>query len=149
MSQDCESHGNIIDALPQPVLGMISGMVAAGVEPGDVIVYDSIRVPTRYLRDPIWAVYPEVKFLGAVPGTSPCRDVIAPSYGVDPSLTVGFNDPDGNISDRQLADVLYEATYVINMPIGQEPRHPRLQEPLWQHRQDLGKRQRRLAQLYL
>jgi hypothetical protein len=102
MSQDCESHGNIIDALPQPVLGMISGMVAAGVEPGDVIVYDSIRVPTRYLRDPIWAVYPEVKFLGAVPGTSPCRDVIAPSYGVDPSLTVGFNDPDGNISDRQL-----------------------------------------------
>jgi hypothetical protein len=117
MSRDCESHGNIIDALPQPVLGTISGMVAAGVEPGDVIVYDSIRVPTRYLRDPIWAVFPEVKFLGAVPGTSPCRDVIAPSYGVDPSLTVGFNDPGGDISARQLADVLYEATYVINMPI--------------------------------
>jgi hypothetical protein len=114
---DCESHGNIIDALPQPVLGMISGLVAAGVSPGDIIVYDSIRDPTSYFRNPIWAAYPRVKLLGAFPGTSPCPGVIAPSYGVDPSLTVGFNDPDGNINDRQLADVLYEATYLINMPI--------------------------------
>lgn len=117
MSQDCNNHGNIIDALPQPVLGLISGMAAAGVQPGDVFVYDSIRVPTRYLRDPIWAVYPDVKFLGAVPGSSPCPGVIAPSYGMDPSLTIPFNDPYGYINERRLADVLYEATYVINMPI--------------------------------
>jgi hypothetical protein len=114
---DCESHGNIIDALPQPVLGMISGLVAAGVLPGDIFVYDSIRDPTSYFRNPIWAAYPDVNLLGAFPGTSPCPGVIAPSYGVDPSLTVGFNDPDGYIEDRQLADVLYEATYLINMPI--------------------------------
>jgi len=117
MSRDCNSHGNIIDALPQPILGLIYGMVAAGVQPGDIIVYDSIRVPSRYLRDPFRPDYPDVKFLGAVPGTSPCPGVIAPSYGIDPSLTIPFYDPDGYISDRQLADVLYDANYVINLPI--------------------------------
>lgn len=113
MSRDCGSHDNVIDALPQPVLALISGLVAAGVQPGDVTVYDSIRPIPSYLSDPIWAVYPDVKFLG----TGSCPDVIAPSHGKDSSLTVRFNDPDGNLQDRQLADVLYDATYVINMPI--------------------------------
>jgi hypothetical protein len=31
MSRNCDSHGNVIDALPQPVLALISGLVAAGV----------------------------------------------------------------------------------------------------------------------
>ena len=117
MSRDCNSHSNIIDALPQPVLGLIASMVAAGVQPGDVTVYDAIRVPSRYLRAPIWTDYPDVKFLGAVPGTSPCPGVVTPSYGTDTSLTIPFNDPDGYINDRQLADILYDASYVINMPI--------------------------------
>ncbi|MFB0533415.1 MAG: DUF362 domain-containing protein [Anaerolineae bacterium] len=112
-SWDCDSHSNLIDALPQPVLALISGMVAAGVQPDDITVYDSIRVVPSYLRDPIWAVYPEVKFLG----TGSCPGVIAPSHGKDPSLTISFNDPYGYVNDRQLADVLYDATYVVNMPI--------------------------------
>jgi hypothetical protein len=112
-SHDCYSHGNLIDALPQPVLALISGLVAAGVRPGDIMVYDSIRVIPSYLRDPIWTVYPEVKFVG----TGSCPGVIAPSHGKDPSLTVRFNDPYDYVRDRQLADVLYDATYVINMPI--------------------------------
>jgi hypothetical protein len=112
-SYDCYSHGNVIDALPQPILALISGMVAAGIQPSDITVYDSIRVIPSYLRDPIWAAYPDVRFLG----TGSCPGVIAPSHGKDSSLTVGFNDPYGYVSDRQLADVLYDATYVINMPI--------------------------------
>jgi hypothetical protein len=115
--RDCYSHGNVIDALPQPLLALIAGMEAAGVRPGDVTIYDSIRDIPSYLRDPIWAVYPDVKFVGSYVGTGSCPGVIPPSHGVDPSLTVRFNDPDGNLSDRQLADVLYDATYVINMPI--------------------------------
>lgn len=109
----CDSHDNVIDALPQPVLALISGLVAAGVQPGDVTVYDSIRVVSSYFSDPIWAVYPDVKFVGI----GSCPGVIAPSHGQDPSLTVQFNDPDGNLKDRQLADVLYDAAYVVNMPI--------------------------------
>jgi hypothetical protein len=112
-SSGCSNHGNLIDALPQPVLALISGMVTAGVQPGDVTVYDSIRPIPSYLSDPIWAMYPEVKFVG----TGSCPGVIAPSHGKDPSLTVQFSDPYGYVNARQLADVLYDATYVINMPI--------------------------------
>jgi hypothetical protein len=112
-SGGCSNHGNLIDALPQPVLALISGMVAAGVQPGDVTVYDSIRPIPNYLSDPIWAIYPEVKFVG----TGSCPGVIAPSHGKAPSLTVQFSDPYGYVNARQLADVLYDATYVINMPI--------------------------------
>lgn len=38
-------------------------------------------------------------------------------YGKDPGLTVRFHDSDGNLNDCQLADILYDAAYVINMPI--------------------------------
>jgi hypothetical protein len=111
---DCYSHGNLIDALPQPVLALISGLVAAGVQSSDITVYDSIRVVPGYLSGPIWAVYPDVSFLGTI---GSCPGVIAPSHGKDPSLNIQFNDPYGYVNDRQLADVLYDATYVINMPI--------------------------------
>jgi hypothetical protein len=116
-SWDCENHEPRLNALPQPVLALIKGMVAAGVQPIDVIVYDSIRNPASYLRDPIWKLYGDVKFLGTVPGNDPCSGVIAPSYGADPSLTVRFYDPFGNLQDRKLADVLYDAAYLIKMPI--------------------------------
>jgi uncharacterized protein (DUF362 family) len=109
----CSTHGNLIDALPQPVLALISGLVAAGVQPGDVTVYDSIRVVPSYLRDPIWAVYPDVKFVGI----GSCPGVIPPGHGADSSLQVSFSDPYGHLKDRQLANVLYHASYVINMPI--------------------------------
>ena len=115
MSRACDDHLNVIDALPQLVLALIPGLVAAGVQPGDVTVYDSIRPIPTYLSGPIWAVYPDVKFLGAMDTEELCPGVIAPSY--DPSLTVQFNNPDGNLQERQLADVLYDATYLINMPI--------------------------------
>lgn len=112
-SWDCYNHGNVIDALPQPILALIPGLVEAGVQPGDITVYDSIRVIPSYLRNAIWAVYPAVKFVGS----GSCPGVIAPGYGKDSSLTVQFNDPYGYLRDRKLANVLYDATYVINMPI--------------------------------
>jgi uncharacterized protein (DUF362 family) len=112
-SQDCSNHGNVIDALPQPVLGLISGMAAAGVQPADITIYDSIRVIPSYLHAFVWNRYPEVKFLG----TGSCPGVLPPSHGVDSSLTVSFNDPYGYLNNRQLADVLYYASYLINMPI--------------------------------
>ncbi|UCC87649.1 MAG: hypothetical protein JSV81_22810, partial [Anaerolineales bacterium] len=99
----CATHGNLIDALPQPILALISGMIAAGVQPGDVTVYDSIRVIPSYLRDPIWMVYPGVKFVG----TGSCPGVIPPGHGADSSLRVSFSEPYGYLKDRQLADVLY------------------------------------------
>ena len=114
----CTRHNNKIDALPQPIIGLISGLVAAGVQDGDVIVYDATgeeggRLIPAYFRDPIHARFANVTFIahGGCPGA------VAPSYGKDPSLTVHFHDPDGNLRDRCLADLLYDAAFLIDIPI--------------------------------
>jgi hypothetical protein len=119
---DCDSHNNLIDALPQPVISLLNGLVAAGVQPGDVIVFDATgseyansnpgRIIPDYFRNPITTAFPGVGFIGY-----PACGVTAASFGKDPSLTVSFNDPDNYLLDRKLADVLYDATYLINIPI--------------------------------
>ncbi len=112
-SYNCYSHSNVIDALPQPLLGLIRGMVAAGVQPGDITIYDSIKTIPSYLRDPIVAAYPGVQFVG----TNGCPGTIAPGHGKNISLAVTFSDPNHYLQTRYLANVLYDATYVVNMPI--------------------------------
>ncbi len=109
----CEGHSNVIDALPQPILGLIRGMVAAGVQPSDIVIYDSIRNIPSYLSNPIAAAYPGVRFVG----TGGCAGTTEPGHGKDASLTVQFHDPNHYLHVRQLADVLYDATYVVNVPI--------------------------------
>jgi uncharacterized protein (DUF362 family) len=109
----CDTHGNVIDALPQPLLGAIRGMVAAGVQPSDIVIYDSIRDVPSYLRNPILAAYPGVQFVG----TGNCPGVTGPAHGKDPSLAVQFHDPNHYLQARSLANVLYDATYVVNVPI--------------------------------
>jgi hypothetical protein len=110
-AESCSSHGNKIDALPQPVLALINGLVAAGVRASDVTVYDASRPIPTYLRDPILASYPNVKFLGRWCTGS------APTHGGAASLTVRFGDANNYLRDRYLVDLLYTATYLINMPI--------------------------------
>ncbi len=112
-SGGCTSSGNYIDALPQPVKGLIAGLVGAGVAQNDIWVYDaSRRVPERF-RSPILSSYPSVQFYGA----GDCTGVNPASYGGHSSLTVHFTEPHGNLDDRVLPDLLYDATYLINMPI--------------------------------
>ena len=40
-TNNCSSHNNYIDALHQPVIALIQGMVAAGVVDDDIIIYDA------------------------------------------------------------------------------------------------------------
>ncbi len=110
----CGSHSDTqIDALPQPVLAIIKGLTQASVREEDIWVYDVKRQIYDRFRNPIASAYPGVKFYGE----GACTNVIEATFGKHSSLTVQFPDPDGNLSDRQLADVLYDATYLINMPI--------------------------------
>lgn len=112
----CDTHNNLIDALPHPVLALIQGLAAAGVRAQDIVVYDATVSGSQfpsYFRNPITASFAQVRFVGS----SECLGVIAASHGKHPSLTVSFSDPAGALSDRLLADVLYDATYLINMPI--------------------------------
>lgn len=117
-SNGCASHNNLIDALPQPVLALLHGLAAAGVQDSDITIYDATytgvgRIIPDYFRNPISAAYPGVGYIGR----SVCPGVIAPSHGKDPSLTVSFHPPAGSLTDRRLADILYDATYLINVPI--------------------------------
>jgi Domain of unknown function (DUF362) len=121
-NNNCSTHNNTIDALPQPVIALLNGLVAAGVQPTDVIVYDATggsygntypgRIIPDYFRNPITNAYSGVSFVGL----NDCN-VTPASFGKDPSLTVTFNDPNNYLLDRHLADILYNATYLINMPI--------------------------------
>ncbi len=111
---DCFTHNNYIDALPQPLVGLMAGLVAAGVQASDVVAYDSLRLIPTYFRNPLTAAFPGITFVG---GGSACSGVIPASHGKHPSLTVRFTHPTGNLLNRLLADVLYDATYVINVPI--------------------------------
>jgi len=121
-SNNCSNHNNIIDALPQPVVSLLTGLVAAGVQPSDVIVFDATgsgygntnpgRTIPDYFRNPITSAFPGVSFIGRA-----ACGVTQASFGKAPSLTVAFNDPDNYLLNRQLADILYDTTYLIDIPI--------------------------------
>ncbi len=115
-SQGCDDSDNVIDALPQPVNALVAGLVGAGVDQNDIWIYDATVsgriIPDRF-RTPILSSYSAVQFYGS----DACTGVNPVSHGGHPSLTVQFNDPSGNLSDRLLTDILYNATYLINMPI--------------------------------
>lgn len=110
----CLGTDNAIDALPQPVKALIGGLVAAGVSQDDIWIYDATKdgriIPNRF-RLPIASTYPAVQFWGR----GECSTVNPVSHGGHASLTVQFAKP--QLTDRQLADLLHQATYLINMPI--------------------------------
>lgn len=110
----CSTHNNVIDALPQPILALISSMVSAGVQASDIIIYDASaregRLIPYYFRNPITSAYSGVNFVGK----DDCGATEV-SYGVDPSLTVTF--PGTSIENRLMPDLLYYTTYLINVPI--------------------------------
>jgi hypothetical protein len=116
----CSGQDNEIDALPHPVKALVGGLVAAGVQEDDIWIYDATTVgriiPDRF-RVPIQSSYPAVRFYGRGASNGGCSGVLSVSHGKDGSLTVDFADPHGNLSNRLLADILYDATYLINVPI--------------------------------
>jgi hypothetical protein len=110
----CTSHNNLIDALPHPVIGLLVGLQAAGVQNNDIILYDASaqvgRLIPDYFRSPINSAYSGVSYIGM----NQCS-VTGVSYGKNASLTLTF--PGTSIQNRLLPDLLSDATYLINMPI--------------------------------
>jgi hypothetical protein len=104
----CGDSDNQIDALIEPVNALIGSLVAAGIQEDDVWIYDaSRRMPSRF--------YSRRQYTSALYIATDCADQ-TPTFGhVDPSLRVPFAD--AGLNDRWLPDLLYEATYLVNMPI--------------------------------
>jgi hypothetical protein len=109
-SRACDDTDNVIDALIEPVNALISSMVQAGVQAEDIWVYDASRgIPPRFYerRENRQALH--IDRLG-------CVDQVATFDHAHPSLRVSFSHPD-MVTERWLADLLYHASYLINMPI--------------------------------
>ena len=112
---NCSRQGNLIDGLPQPVLALVRTLVEGrGVDPGDIWIYDVTIGRGRFLPDrfrlPIQAVYPGIVFWGRKDCAQP-----PPFDHVDESLRISFSA--STLTDRWLTDLLYWATYLINVPI--------------------------------
>jgi hypothetical protein len=110
-SENCTS-GNAIDGIIEPVNALINGMVARGVSVGNIYVYDAMRaLPTRFTSKGVSGVH--YVSIGSCSGT----DLATWS-----ETNVAFHPPSGSVASETLAQVLIDATYVINMPIMK--RHP-------------------------
>ncbi len=103
-----DDSDNIIDALIQPVNGVIRGLKEIGVSESDIWVYDAVRwIPNR-LRN--GCDFPGVQFSGA-------WDTNAQGFSETERVT--FEPPPGgpSLADQRISNVLVNADYLINMPI--------------------------------
>ena len=106
----CPDTDNVIDALIEPVNALIGSLVLAGVHEEDVWVYDAIRaMPARFYSR---RQYTQARYFDS----AGCADEVASFEYMDDSLRVAFTHP-AMQTVRFLTDLLYQATYVINMPI--------------------------------
>jgi len=106
----CGDTDKKIDALVQPVNALIGSMVTAGIREEDVWVYDAMRpMPSRFYGR---RQYTQARYFDG----AGCADERATFNHVDASLRVAFSNP-AMSTGRWLTDLLYRATYLINMPI--------------------------------
>ena len=102
-----------IDAVPQPAVALIRGLVMRGFEEQNIKFYEGIKkIPNRY-RDIITAHYPNVRFYDW-PGEG---DVERVTWScADPSSYVDFSHS-GYPNARCLPDQVVDSDYLIDMPI--------------------------------
>ena len=105
----CDDADEVIDALIHPVNALIRSLVVAGVREDDIWVYDAKRpMPSRFYGR---RQYTQARYFD----NSGCADQMVTFTHVDPSLRVSFSNP--ALTPRWLTDLLFQATYLINMPI--------------------------------
>jgi len=108
--RSCDDSDNVIDALIEPVNALTNSMVQAGVQAEDIWIYDaSRRIPARFYERRENQQARHIDRFG-------CADQTATFNHVHPSLRVSFSHPQ-MVTDRWLTDLLYDASYLINMPI--------------------------------
>ena len=109
----CDDRDGQIDALIEPVNALIGSMVNVGIQEEDIWVFEaSRRIPSRFYGR---RRYTAARYIDYYQYGEGCADAEATFDHVDESLRVSFAHP--ALSDRWLSDVLFQATYLINMPI--------------------------------
>jgi hypothetical protein len=109
-----DDSDNFIDALIQPVNGVIKGLTEIGVAESDIWVYDAIRaIPDRFQSR---CAFPGVQFSGRGGYNS---------LGFNTLEFVTFHPPNGvpPLGVQRISNVLAGAHYLINMPIMKKHRY--------------------------
>lgn len=103
-----------IDALPQVAIALVKTLCEDyGVAQQDIMIYDALRpMPGRFYT-PVAAAFPSVGLYDNGAGYAPQQ---ARFNHIDPSLRLTFSQP-GLVGERWLTDLLFQAAYMINMPI--------------------------------
>jgi uncharacterized protein (DUF362 family) len=108
----CDSTVVAIDAIIEPINAVVKGLVAMGVEPSDICVYDAVRaIPNRFVAG---ADY-DIRFYdGWWEGV--CQD--AAGFTAVPENRVQFYPPVPiSMPEEYVTNALMNATYLISMPI--------------------------------
>jgi hypothetical protein len=107
-AQSENDDDNIIDALVQPVNGVVRGLIELGVAPADIWVFDAIRQIPNRLQD--GCAFSGVRFSGS---SGP------DALGFSATERVTFYPPSGvpSLSSQRISNVLVGADYLINLPI--------------------------------
>jgi hypothetical protein len=103
----CDGATAEIDALPQPINALVGGMLSAGVHPADIWLYEASRQIHSRFR--LGLAHSGTHLLDA--GCGEVASFVSP----DPQASVTFQH--SSLTPRRIADVVVNATYLINMPI--------------------------------
>lgn len=113
----CLNHNNLVDTLPQVVVSLVESMNRAGVPYSAMDIYDATahgKPFYKFFRDRFSGK--NVNFVGLPEN---CGGVEQSTYGKHQTLNVRFDSAHRNngLLDRWLTDTLFDATYLINIPI--------------------------------
>ena len=110
-STSCSSMTTSIDAIAQPVNAVVRGLTLRGVREPDIVVFDAIRrFPERLDQE---LLYHSIQFFDS----AGCQGNFTSFSSNDPNSRVVFSPPSGSVGIVRLADILINASYLINMPI--------------------------------
>jgi len=110
-TSNCSGADNNIDALPQPVVAMVRGLVQHGVRQQDILIFDATRRIPSYFSDTFHANYPNVKFYDNYNGT--CHNLATFSTNTDGEIIFQKSA----IPKDHLPSLMLSSTYLINVPI--------------------------------
>ena len=108
----CDSTAIVIDAIIEPINAVAKGLVAMGVAPSDICVYDAVRaVPNRFVAGADYAF----TFYDGWSGV-PCQNEAG--FTDVPQNRIQFYPPVPiSMPEEYVTNALMNATYLINMPI--------------------------------
>jgi hypothetical protein len=110
-SEVCNQNTNAIDGLKEPVYALVSGLILAGIQAGDIYIYDAIRaLPDRFVDIRLTNLGVNYRDNGSC--AFPAGFTRTPE-----NQLLFYPSGGGFVATEYITDCIIDATYLINMPI--------------------------------